>query len=107
MRTPGNDIDLAHGLLYSEGIIRERSDIVLARYCARTGPAGITTYNVLDVTLVPGVPPTVARRNVTMSSACGICGTATIEEVLREAPYGAATGLCVPAELGLTAPARP
>ena len=34
MRTPGNDVDLVHGLLYSEGIISERSDIVLARYCA-------------------------------------------------------------------------
>ena len=30
MRTPGNDIDLVHGLLYSERIITDRSDIVLA-----------------------------------------------------------------------------
>jgi FdhD protein len=106
MRTPGNDIDLAHGLLYSEGIIGERSDIVLARYCAGTGPDGINTYNVLDVTLGSGVSPAAARRNVTMSSACGICGTTTIEEVMRESPYGAAIDLSVPAELVLTAPIR-
>ena len=55
MRTPGNDIDLVHGLLYSERIITERSDIVLARYCAGSGPDGVNTYNVLDVTLAPQI----------------------------------------------------
>ena len=40
MRTPG-DIDLAHGLLYSERVIAERSDVVLARYCAGSGPDGV------------------------------------------------------------------
>jgi FdhD protein len=107
MRTPGNDIDLAHGLLYGEGIISELSDIVLARYCAGSGPDGINTYNVLDVTLAPHVPaPTGARRNVVMSAACGICGTTTIEQVLRESPYGVATNAHIPAELVLTAPVR-
>ena len=66
MRTPGNDIDLVHGLLYSESIIAERSDVVLARYCAGSGPDGVNTYNVLDVTLATSCPPasTAARRNV-------------------------------------------
>jgi FdhD protein len=107
MRTPGNDIDLAHGLLYGEGIITERSDIVLARYCAGSGTDGVNTYNVLDVTLAPHVPaPAVVRRNVVMSAACGICGTTTIEQVLRESPYGVATNARIPAELVLMAPTR-
>ena len=50
MRTPGDDIDLVHGLLHSEGVITGPSDVVLARYCAGTGPDGLNTYNVLDVT---------------------------------------------------------
>ena len=108
MRTPGNDIDLVHGLLYSEGIIAERSDVVLARYCAGAGPDGVNTYNVLDVTLAPPArPPALsARRNVVTTSACGICGTTTIEQVLRGSAYEVAAGLVVPAALVLSAPAR-
>jgi FdhD protein len=106
MRTPGNDIDLVHGLLYSEGIITGRSDITLARYCAGSGADGANSYNVLDVTLAPHVPAPSARRNVVTSSACGICGTTTIEQVLRESPYGVDPEVRVPAELVLSAPTR-
>jgi FdhD protein len=108
MRTPGNDIDLAHGLLYSEGIISERSDIVLARYCAGSGPDGINTYNVLDITLAPLVstPAPAARRNTLTTSACGICGTTTIDQVLRESRYAVDPHVRVAAELVLSAPMR-
>ena len=76
MRTPGNDIDLVHGLLYSEGIVTQRSDIVLARYCAGSGADGVNSYNVLDVTLATQISSREAvRRNVMTTSACGICGT--------------------------------
>ena len=106
MRTPGNDIDLAHGLLYGEGIISERSDIVLARYCAGSGPDGINTYNVLDITLAPLVstPAPAARRNTVTTSACGICGTTTIDQVLRESRYAVDPHVRVAAELVLSAP---
>jgi FdhD protein len=107
MRTPGNDVDLAHGLLYSEGIIGDRSDIVLARYCAGSGPDGLNTYNVLDVTLASHISTaTVARRNVTTTSACGICGTTSIDQVLRESRYPIDPDVRVPAPLVLTAPSR-
>src|SRR3954452_16628097 len=45
MRTPGDDIDLVHGLLHSEGVIQQPSDIRLARYCAGSGPDAVNTYN--------------------------------------------------------------
>ena len=105
MRTPGNDIDLIHGLLYSERVITERSDIVLARYCAGSDPNGLNSYNVLDITLTTHVAAP-ARRNVVMSGACGICGTTTIDQVVRESPYGVAADPRIPAELVLTAPTR-
>ena len=73
MRTPGDDIDLVHGLLHSEGVVADVADVMLARYCAGSGPDGLNTYNVLDVSLAPGVAPPAAdtRRQVVTTSACG------------------------------------
>src|SRR4029453_16521323 len=99
MRTPGNDVDLVRGLLYSEGIITDRPDIVLARYCAGSGSDGVNSYNVLDVSLAPQISaPAAARRNVMTTSACGICGTTSIDQVLRESPYPKDPGLKVAAD---------
>src|SRR5437660_9992636 len=57
MRTPGNDVELAHGFLLSEGVIGTREDISSARYCDGVDDQGRNTYNVLDITLADGVPP--------------------------------------------------
>lgn len=80
MRTPGDDVELAHGLLLAEGIIAGRADVRSAHRCG-TGAAG-ATGNALDLTLGPGlvVPSTAARRFVT-TSACGICGADAIADV--------------------------
>ena len=105
MRTPGHDIDLVHGLLYSEGIISERSDIVLARYCAGSGEDGVNSYNVLEITVQPGASaPAAARRNVVTSSACGICGATSIEQVMHESLYAADPEIRVETGLILSAP---
>ena len=105
MRTPGDDIDLVHGLLYSEGIINERSDIVLARYCAGSDADGVNSYNVLEITLQSGASgPAAVRRNVVTSSACGICGATSIEHVMRESPYAVDPELRVETGLILSAP---
>jgi FdhD protein len=40
------------------------------------------------------------------TSACGICGTTSIDQVLREAPYGVDRELRVAAEVVLAAPLR-
>jgi FdhD protein len=79
MRTPGDDIDLVHGFLLSEDIIRSAEDIVAARYCAGTDDQGRNTYNVLDVTLrTPVRPPT---RSFLTTGACGLCGKTALDEV--------------------------
>ena len=41
---------------------RGAEDITLARYCAGSGPDGVNTYNVLDVSLAAGVAPPGGRR---------------------------------------------
>lgn len=92
MRTPGHDIDLVHGLLVSEGIIGNASEVLGARYCTGTVEAEETglprnTYNVLQVSLAEGVPLPEAGRRVVTSSACGICGTETIEALTRSSRF--------------------
>ena len=108
MRTPGDDVDLVHGLLHSEGIVTGPSDVALARYCDGAGPDGLNTYNVLDVTLGPDArPPDAAlRRNVLTTSACGICGTVTIDHVVRASRFVLDQEVRVPATLILSAPDR-
>ncbi|NDJ91813.1 formate dehydrogenase accessory sulfurtransferase FdhD [Mycolicibacter kumamotonensis] len=87
MRTPGSDIELAQGFLLTEGIITGRDDVLTARYCAH--PDGTNTYNVLDVTLAPNVPPPAVdvTRNFYTTSSCGICGKASLEAVRLASRY--------------------
>jgi FdhD protein len=78
MRTPGSDFELAQGFLLTEGVIRGRGDVLTIRYCADPN-----TYNVLDVTLAPGVaPPDLdVTRNFYTTSSCGVCGKASLDAV--------------------------
>lgn len=83
MRTPGNDVDLVHGFLLSEGIIGTREDVSVVRYCDGVDATGANTYNVLDVALAPGVPlpERSTDRNTVISSACGVCGKTSLDAV--------------------------
>lgn len=83
MRTPGHDFELAAGFLVSEGVIAHREDFASARYCAGTLADGSNTYNVVDVTLASQVPPPgpSLARDFATTSACGLCGKASIGAV--------------------------
>lgn len=83
MRTPGNDVELAHGFLLTEGVIGKREDVHIVRYCDGVDGDGRNTYNVLDVALAPGVPAPEAgvERNFYTTSSCGICGKAALDAV--------------------------
>jgi FdhD protein len=83
MRTPGHDVELAHGFLLTEGVIGSVDDVVAAQYCDAVDGNGHNTYNVLDVTLAPGVaaPPPGVDRNFFTTSSCGVCGKASLDAV--------------------------
>jgi FdhD protein len=89
MRTPGSDVELAQGFLFTEGLIKRRSDIHSVRYCHGAGDDGLNTYNVLDVTLAAGVelPAVDITRNFYMTSACGVCGKASLDAVRLASMY--------------------
>src|SRR5262245_49442196 len=76
MRTPGSDMELARGFLLTEGVIAGREDVLTVRYCKATGVKDANAYNVLDVTLAPGVemPAMDFTRNFYTTSSCGVCG---------------------------------
>jgi FdhD protein len=83
MRTPGDDFALATGFLVSEGVLAAADEVASVVYCAGATADGGNTYNVVDVTLAPGVPlPAFAlERNVYTSSSCGLCGKASLDAV--------------------------
>lgn len=83
MRTPGSDFELAQGFLLTEGVIARRADVQAIRYCEGRGEDGSNSYNVVDVTLSPGVePPSLdVTRNFYTTSSCGVCGKASLEAV--------------------------
>jgi FdhD protein len=83
MRTPGpfgTDEDLAAGLAFSEGLLRDVDDLE-GVHCCGTGESN----NVVRLEMRPGVAIDEERfrRNTLMSSACGLCGRTTIDS-LRE-----------------------
>jgi FdhD protein len=90
MRTPGSDVELAQGFLLTEGVIARRDDVLTVQYCRGAETAdGTNTYNVLDVTLHPDVPPpdTDVTRNFYTTSSCGVCGKASLEAVRLSSRY--------------------
>ena len=89
MRTPGNDIDLAAGFLVSEGVITKKEEFAGAKYCARTTPDGVNTFNVLDVTLAPWVAALdlSLERAFYTTSSCGLCGKASIDAVRTKSAF--------------------
>ncbi|TNM67168.1 formate dehydrogenase accessory sulfurtransferase FdhD [Streptomyces sp. NP160] len=92
MRTPGDDVDLALGFLLTEGLLAGPDDVAAAVHCGDPDPAdesGLSSMNVIELTLRPGVPaPDLeGRRTFGMTSACGVCGTASIDAVSRRSRH--------------------
>lgn len=85
MRTPGDDRELALGLLFSEGLIASVDDVSSVAHCARGDDP--SPRNVIEVTPAPGVFIDVdarapSRRGTLTTSACGVCGRRTIDDLL-------------------------
>ncbi|MFI1886211.1 formate dehydrogenase accessory sulfurtransferase FdhD [Streptomyces jumonjinensis] len=89
MRTPGDDFALAAGFLVSEGVIRAADDVRSIAYCAGATTDGVNTYNVVDVSLAPGVavPDFGLERHVYTTSSCGLCGKTSLDAVRTTARF--------------------
>jgi FdhD protein len=83
MRTPGADFELTAGFLYSEGIISQREDLEKISYCVDSNLDGEQRYNIINVDLQEDLVlnlPSLERHFFT-TSACGVCGKASIESL--------------------------
>ena len=87
MRTPGDDEELTAGFLVSERVVRSPADIASLRHAPAPGDPDAED-NAIQVVLAPGVAVDLdaLRRNLYASSSCGICGKATLENAMRDAP---------------------
>jgi len=91
MRTPGEDVELAAGLMFAEGIVRSREEIKSVRISAESGEtdtripveASIVESNQVDVRL-SGAPRRRPERSMLSSSACGVCGAVMIDDLKRD-----------------------
>ena len=87
MRTPGHDVELAAGFLVTEGIARDFGAVSSIAHCD-------SEQNTVDARTEPGSPGIVRPepRAFVASSACGLCGKATLETLrTRTAPLHADT----------------
>jgi FdhD protein len=81
MRTPGSDFELAAGFLYGEGIVSSRDDIKKISYCVDVDAE--QQYNIVNVELWPGREYDLRplERHFYTSSACGVCGKESLEQL--------------------------
>lgn len=81
MRTPGDDIDLAAGFLFTEGLLPGLDEVHEIRMCDQ---------NVAAVTLKPGRALAGPGRNFLTTSACGVCGKDSIEAIRLRSSFDVA-----------------
>jgi FdhD protein len=93
MRTPGNDLELALGLLLAERVVRTLDDIDGVRLSAEAHeeePAirvagDLVESNQVDVHLRGGTGRR-PERSFLATSACGVCGATTVDSLALDFP---------------------
>ncbi len=111
MRTPGHDFELATGFLFGEGLVDGADHLHTVAYCTDHTLTPEQEFNVVTVELArpPLREPSGRYDGPTAgSSACGVCGKQTVDEVLGAAGTrrGGSVADVVPAEVISSLPAR-
>lgn len=87
MRTPGNDVELAIGFLFTEGIILSHSDVKEAYHKDVDGSA--EKQNIVQVEMAEDCRPNLmhAERHFYTTSSCGVCGKGSIGSIRTVSPF--------------------
>ncbi|HEV7644496.1 MAG TPA: formate dehydrogenase accessory sulfurtransferase FdhD [Pyrinomonadaceae bacterium] len=80
MRTPGDDIELAAGFLFTEGILKTPEQIAQIRHCGLPDKDK-NIQNTIMAELKEDIDIDLKRleRNFYTTSSCGVCGKSSIE----------------------------
>jgi FdhD protein len=83
MRTPGNDLELVAGFLFSEGIIKNVEDIEKFEY--EKDVFGIENKNSVIIKIKANAEINLdkIKRNVITTSSCGICSSVYIDQIFK------------------------
>ncbi|PYQ17073.1 MAG: formate dehydrogenase accessory sulfurtransferase FdhD [Acidobacteria bacterium] len=83
MRTPGNDFELAAGFLHGEGVVRSGEQIRGISHCADPDLDEDKRHNIVSVELRADALPDLQalERHFYTTSACGVCGKASLESL--------------------------
>jgi len=86
MRTPGDDIALALGFLFSEGVLKHPDQVLSVEHCQDVTEDA--QGNIVQVRAAGADQQAAehARRQVYASSSCGLCGKTTLDAVRLLAP---------------------
>jgi len=103
MRTPGDDFDLAVGLLWTEGIIRSSAEIGTIAYCPDEEQPELK--NIVNVVLVDNTRKIESSRRFWSNSSCGLCGKATLDAI-RQSCQPISSSIQVSSELLQSIPSR-
>ena len=82
MRTPGDDVHLALGFLFSEGVIRDKGAVAGARLVGKEQSKVVVELAAGEV-----VDWQRLERHSYTSSSCGVCGKTSLEQVHQALPY--------------------
>jgi len=98
MRTPGNDFELAAGFLFAEGVIAGIDDVREITYCLDGSVDTEQQYNIVNVDLARATLPDLVtlERHFTTTSACGVCGRATLEALHERGLPAITSPLAIP-----------
>ncbi len=79
MRTPGDDVALALGFLFTEGMIQSYSEVVSAIQIDE---------NIVNIQLKNEILSTASlERNFYTTSSCGVCGKSSVDAILTKSTY--------------------
>ena len=95
MRTPGHDLELATGFLFTEGIIRNEEEILFIEQDKYD-------KNKIVVGLHENAEPRIQKmeRNFYTTSSCGVCGKSSIDAIKTvSAYYDEPDTICLKAEM--------
>jgi FdhD protein len=114
MRTPGDDLELAAGFLYTEGIVDDRADLLELRAAGAVnalpslGEHGCRGAAIVEARLRPrsdgGPSAPVKPRAFRATAACGVCGKQRLEDL--EVPLPAIAPIAIDDALIESLPAR-